>query len=74
MGQSKADQQILQMLSMFSMLSMLTFCQILLSNRLLSIHRSIWFYVKGFPNSRKEWGEKIRNFTGMEFFYLVKGT
>ena len=39
-----------------------------LSNSLLSIHRSMWSYVQGFPNSRKEWGERIRNFTDVEFF------
>ena len=39
-----------------------------LSNSLLSIHRSMWSYVQGFPNSRKEWGEGIRNFTDVEFF------
>ena len=34
----------------------------------------MWSYVQGFPNSRKEWREEIRNFIGIEFFYQVKET
>ena len=34
-----------------------TFCLFVLSTRLLSIHRSIWSYIQGFPNSGREWWE-----------------